>query len=424
MTAAALFYGPPTVAWAAAAYKLPAVRRKRADPGPLFYWLTLTTLALALTLLVPSIYVWIDHVTGVSNLARLLGDGFGLVTAWSVQSFLAYLNFPAHQAKVTARRLAYLLIPTVIALSVLFAWVPVEEGALSFVQRSGDIPSVLAYRLVFLGFLGLAAFNVMRFSWRYAKVASRPSLRVGLRLDALGGVVGLLFVTHEGLFVLSRAAGSPYPIPQPVTVSGVLIVFGVLLTVGGSTMPAWGPRAGVPWLYHRFSAHCSLARLYPLWLALYRATPEIALLPPPNRLVDLLNVRDANFRLYRRVIEIRDGRLALRPYGDSRVGGIARELGYDAGLSEVERQALIEAAMLTAAIRRKATGQIADHAPSSYSIAGGTDIADEVTELERVAYWFARSCFMRSVLARMDQMEDGKTDDANEPNDINERDMT
>ncbi len=411
MTAAALFYGPPVVAWAAAAYKLPAVRRKRADPGPRFYWLTLTTLALALTLLVPSIYVSIDHVTGVSNLARLLGDGFALVTAWSVQAFLAYLNFPAHQAKATARRLAYLLLPTLIALSVFFAWVPVEEGALSFVQRSGDIPSILAYRLVFLGFLGLAAFNVMRFSWHYAKVAPRPSLRVGLRLDALGGVVGLLFVTHEGLFVLSRAAGSAYPIPQPVTVSGILIVFGVLLTVGGSTMPAWGPRVGVPWLYQRFSAYRSLARLYPLWLALYRATPEIALLPPPNRLVDMLTVRDVNFRLYRRVIEIRDGRLALRPYVDSRVEGIAREFSDDAGLSDEERPALLDAAMLTAAIRRKAAGQIDDHTPASYYIAGGDGIAGEVTGLERVAKWFDRSSFTRDVLAQLDQLDRGRAVD-------------
>ena len=408
MTAADLFYGPPAVAWAAAAYKLPAVRRRPADPGLQFYWLTLTSLALALTMLVPSIYVLIDHLTHVPNLARLLGNGFALVTAWSVQAFLAYLSFAARKARVVARNLGYLLLTTLVALSILFAWVPVEEGALSFVQRSGNVPSILAYRLVFLGFLGLAAFNVARFSWRYATVAPRPALRVGLWLDALGGGVGLIFVTHEGLFVLSRAAGTRYPIPQPVTVSGILIVFGVLLTVGGSTMPAWGPRVGVPWLYRRVAAYRSLLRLYPLWLALYRATPEIALLPPSGRLVDVLTVRDPGFRLYRRVIEIRDGRLALRPYVDSRVEGIARSLGHDAGLSEDERQAMTEAAILAVAIRRKAAGQTIDHAAPSPRIVGGTDIVGETTALERVARWFNRSSLVRDVVVRLDQAESGR----------------
>ena len=85
---------------------------------------------------------------------------------------------------------------------------------------------------------------------------------------------------------------------------------------------------------------------------------------------------------------------------------------------------MIEAAMLSAAIRRKAAGQIADHTPASFAITGGIGIDGEVTELERVAMWFDRSSLMRSLSARLDQMEDGKTDDANEPHDINERDMT
>ncbi|HLI52104.1 MAG TPA: MAB_1171c family putative transporter [Thermomicrobiaceae bacterium] len=393
-----LFYGPPAVAWAAAGYKLPAVRQRRADPGLLAFWLTLTSLALALTVLVPSIYLEIDHLTSVPNLARLVGDGFALMTAWSVQVFLAYLSLPKTQAKVVTRRLGYLFLPALVLLSALFVASPVREGALSFVQNSGNVPAILAYRLIFLGCLGLAAFNIARFSRRYALIAMHPALRIGLNLDALGGIVGILYVTHEGLFVISRAAGVSYPIPHPVTVTDILIGLGALLTIIGSTLPAWGPRVGIPQLYHWVSTYRSLRRLYPLWLALYRATPEIALMPPGSWLADIFAVRDSHFRLYRRVIEIRDGRLALRPYIDPRIESIATELSIRAGLSEDGQRSIIEAAKVAAAIQQKSSGRPVRQAAPPQFLRGGKDIVSEATSLERVAHAYVHSSIVRDVL--------------------------
>ncbi|MBB4950240.1 hypothetical protein F4556_005775 [Kitasatospora gansuensis] len=54
-------------------------------------------------------------------------------------------------------------------------------------------------------------------------------------------------------------------------------------------------------------------RIGPLWTALHRAVPEIALSTPTTRLRPAFP-RGAEFALYRRIIEIHDGRLALRPY--------------------------------------------------------------------------------------------------------------
>jgi hypothetical protein len=53
--------------------------------------------------------------------------------------------------------------------------------------------------------------------------------------------------------------------------------------------------------------------------------PEIALDPAPSGFRDTLRIRDLDFRLYRRIIEIRDGRLALRPFLDADVARRARE---------------------------------------------------------------------------------------------------
>ncbi|MFJ9522346.1 MAB_1171c family putative transporter [Kitasatospora sp. NPDC101801] len=54
-------------------------------------------------------------------------------------------------------------------------------------------------------------------------------------------------------------------------------------------------------------------RIGPLWAALHRAVPEIALCTPAARLRPAFP-RGAEFALYRRIIEIHDGQLALRPY--------------------------------------------------------------------------------------------------------------
>lgn len=403
----ALFvYGLPALAWAAVLYKLPALRRSPDDPALRAYWLTLLALALGVTLLTPPVYLAINEVTGVANLARLLGNSLGLVAGWSVQVFLAHLSGGGVAGQTTARRLGVLLIAALGLLAVLFVAAPVDHEALDFTGRYGNAPFVLEYRLVFLAYFGFASGNVARLSWRYAHVADRPSLRLGLRLVALGGLAGVIYVVHEGGYVFARRLGSGYPFPDPMAVTQVLVALGVGLTVTGSTMPSWGPRVGIPRLCAWFDQYRSLRRLYPLWIALCQSNPEIALEPPRSALVDALMLRDLGFRLYRRVVEIRDGWLALRPHLDSRVADLAAELGREAGMADEEAVAVIEAASLAAAIRAKARGQTADKQTAMMGIVGGTDLASEVARLERVARCFAHSPIVGEVLARL-ALEDG-----------------
>jgi len=77
--------------------------------------------------------------------------------------------------------------------------------------------------------------------------------------------------------------------------------------VVGCTMPAWGPHIGIPALVIWLRRHRAHRHLYPLWRDLYQVNPEIALLRPLPRLIDALILYDLDFRLYRRVVEIRDG---------------------------------------------------------------------------------------------------------------------
>lgn len=401
-----LAYGTTVLAWAAVMYKLPALRRSPRDAALRAYWLTLLSLALSLTLLLPPVYLAVGRVIGEPNLARLLGNGLALVASWSVQAFLLHLNFPGDRATRGIRRAGWVLVGSLSLMVVLFTLAPLDEAALDFTRRYGATPFILEYRLVFMAYLGLALVTVVRLSWRYAALSSgRPALRLGMRLVAAGGVVGLGYAAHEGLFVLAHRLGLPYPVPQAEIITQVFIAGAVGLTITGSTMPSWGPRVGIPALCRRVSRYATYQRLRPLWLALYRACPEIALLPPRSALADALTVRGLGFCLSRRVVEIWDGRLALRPYLDARDLERARALCERAGLLEEESRVEIEAAGIAAALRAKAAGRLAGKMVSPPS-PDGPDLDGDAAFLARVALAYEHSPIVRATLAHAERVSD------------------
>jgi hypothetical protein len=393
-------YGPVILLWAAVAYKFPVLHRNPRDPAVRGYWMTLLFLALALTTLLPPVYMALGRLSGIPNIARLLGNGLGLVTALVVQAFLFHLSEPEAVAKRAVQRWTLVLGCALVVMASLFVAAPVDRDVVDFTRQYGDAPYIVEYRLVFLLYLGVAAANVARLSWRYAALATRPSLRLGLRFVASGGVIGLTYVTHESLYVVARRFALAYPIPKPETVTLMLVAVGAGLTVIGSTMPAWGPHLGIPQLYRWFGNYRSLQRLCPLWLDLSRACPEVTLLPSSSRIAEMLTVRDLGFRLYRRTVEIRDARLALRPHLDSEVANSARRLCHDAGVRDEEMQATIEAACLAAAIRRKARGKMPVGAAPAPAPPGGSDMSSEVAVLERVARCYSKSPIVREALTR------------------------
>ena len=397
-----LTFGPALLTWLAVACKLPALRRRLHDFTVRAYWLCLLVLAVAQTVLLPPMYVTIDRFTGVPNLARLLGNGVGVVGCWIFLVYLFHLNYPGAEAWPRLRRAGGALGAVLILMVGLFVLAPVDEEDVEFMHRYGDAPFIMEYRLVFLTAVGLTCLQATRLLWRYADAVARPTLRHGLRLMALGGLAGLSYALHEGCRVAARRLGLPFPVSHPEIVTPALTTIAVGLVVIGATMPAWGPRVGLTRLYRWAARYDAYQRLYPLWRAVYQANPDIALFPPPSRLVDALAVRDLRFRLYRRVVEIRDGCLALRPYLDPRAAHYARELCQAAGLSEEETQAIVEAASVAAALRAKAQGRSAPQPIGTVSTLGGTDLESEVIALERVARYFGHSPLVRAVLARLD----------------------
>ena len=403
MTSWIVTYGPPGVLWVAAVYTFRSVRRRPEHPGLRFYWLTVVVLAFALTVLLPPVYMAIDRLLGVPNLARFLGNGLALVACWTVQRFLAHVSGSDRPARGLIGHPGWVLIGALGLMGSLFAAAHVDQESIEFMKRYGAAPFVLEYRLVFLAYLGLGLINVSRLCWDYATVADPPALRLGLRLVAAGGLVGLGYVANESAYAVSRKLGLDYPLSRPVLISEVLISVAVTLIAIGSTMPLWGPRLGVPRVCRWAGEYRSLRRLYPLWRALYAASPDIALLPARPLLVDALTVRDLSFRLYRRTIEIQDGRLVLRSHFLPRAANLARDLCRQASIPEAEVQAIVEAASLRTALAARAAGHVEEHQAIVLAPLGGSDIASNVVALERVAHHFRRSPIVRTVAFQVTQ---------------------
>ncbi len=400
MTRELLSYVPTLLMWAAAAYKFP--RGTPPERGARFLWLTLLGLALALTVLLPPVYLLLDRLAGIPNLARFLGNGLVLVAGWTAQAYLFHLNYPDERAAPAIRRNGYLLLATLLETGILFSLAQVDEDALDFQNRFATAPFIMEYRLLYLAYLGLTLGYVVPLSWRYAALSPRPALQLGLRLVAAGGAVGCGYVIHEALLVLTRRLGIPYPVPDPALLTELLIAVSATLLVVGSTLPSWGPRAGIPALYQWAERYLACRRLYPLWRALCAANPGIALEPPRSAWRDRLVVRDLGFRLYRRVVEIHDGGLELRPYMDQRVVEYARVLCQKQGLDAETTTIVVYAAGLACALRAQAEGRLAERPSGPAPGPDRTDLAAEIAFLARVAHCYEHSPLVRTVVARVE----------------------
>jgi hypothetical protein len=132
-------------------------------------------------------------------------------------------------------------------------------------------------------------------------------------------------------------------------------------------------------------------RLRPLWAMLLDGAPDVRLPPEPGTWLA------ARFRLHRRVVEIRDAQLALRPFQNSRAAAEAANAALLAGLPRDERDAVIEAAMIVSALDARRAG----FAPASSPDVGhslpepGNDLESEADRLLRVSRAVRRSPIVR-----------------------------
>jgi hypothetical protein len=226
---------------------------------------------------------------------------------------------------------------------------------------------VVAYWVVLDTYLGgiLAAATVL--FWRLSRGAP-GALRIGLRCVAAGLALDFLYAAQKVVLVIAGAAA---PTGTVERVFDGLRAVGALLAVGGALVPAVG------WVRSLVRAYGSLYALRPLWQTMRRAYPDIILFPRRRALLELSGVDDVHVRLYRRVIEIRDGLLALREH-------LPADAGTEAGSFLAGRgAALAEACCIRLALYRKESGY--PPAGDGRWASVGADLADEVRWMREVS---------------------------------------
>jgi hypothetical protein len=135
----------------------------------------------------------------------------------------------------------------------------------------------------------------------------------------------------------------------------------------------------------------SYRQLHPLWSALRLAVPQIVLAPPRGKRLHI------GYRLYRRVIEIRDGELALRAYRDTNMTEAATSAAAEAGLTGDMLDSTVQAAVLAAAVDAKRAGRRARHSTASTMTSPGPalDLLSETASLQQVSRAFGCSPLAR-----------------------------
>jgi transcriptional regulator with XRE-family HTH domain len=350
---------PLVVLWATVVGKLPALRRDPTNGALRAYWVAVLAVALAWTVLQPPVHLALDRMTGVANLARLLGHSLAVVAACAGQAFLAYSSLPEPAARSRVHRQVWMAAGTLTAMATLFALGRVHYETLDFIGRYGTTPPILAYWLVFLAYLGVSQVEVIRLAWRWARYSDRLIIQLAGRMVAVGGLFVCGYIIYDLLFLAASRLGRAHLLGNQPLITRWLLTTAILIGTVGSTMPAWGPRVGLPrlllWVAH-YRAH---QRLYPLWRRLCQAVPEIALVPPSPRWRDVLAVRDLHFRLYGRVGEIQDGLLKLRPYQDPQAAAAVEERCRQAGLDGAAQRVIVEATNLATAVHVKERTELA-----------------------------------------------------------------
>ncbi|MCZ1012560.1 hypothetical protein O1L68_43525 [Streptomyces lydicus] len=375
--------------WAAFFYKIRGLKRRA--PALLALLTAFALKGMAFWLATPAVAAAVDRRLGIPDIAALCIHLLGGV-AFSA-AVLTLLVFWAYAPEVAWPRARWLLvIALVVMLTMLSLWIAAAAGApersAHYLVQNAHRPVVALYLLLYVSTLLVALFGIARLCHKYAIAVGHPWLRRGLRITAVGALIYSVDFVNRASDVVSVQFGLNPLNWEVVTLLGAGI--GMPLIVGGLTIPSWGPHLSA--LHMWWNNYRTYRRLHPLWLAMYQELPEIVLHPPDSTLPNL------NYRLYRRIIEIRDGQIALRPYMNSEVAEKAAELGREAGLAPDELWAVVEAAQLKAALRAKRMGGSAPVAasaghdsPTPSDLSSGDDLASEAHWLSRLARAFTHS---------------------------------
>ncbi|MEJ5869381.1 MAB_1171c family putative transporter [Pseudokineococcus sp. 5B2Z-1] len=359
-----LSFAVPVALWAAVLMRAPAARR---DGRKRLLWVALTGLAIYATLDLPSVAVTVDGVaTETTNLSHLIKYLVALVAAVAAYEVVRHGYFPPKVASKGWRRRVMATAAFAAVLVPLFILSPVREQQTdSLVATYSSAPTMAAFLSIFYLAMGTILGSIVRHTIWYCQQLPHGSLRTSMAIIAAGAGFGLVFVAFQlALVALTPAFPATVATVAPSPLGAFMLTACLALIALGTGWRLITGRAVDEWL----TALGGYRDLRQLWRDLHDVVPSISLEDALSRDGDgratlrrrgsrLVGRHELRLRYRRRVVEILDGELALRPYVSEEAVRAAHEATRTSAVSEGRRSATAQRAVLEVARRRRARGE-------------------------------------------------------------------
>ncbi|MFG2986159.1 MAB_1171c family putative transporter [Streptomyces sp. NPDC048258] len=388
-----LVYGVlAVISWSAFVYKLRDLLRDRGNPDLRLLCLAIATFATPFVVAAPWVYVRIDRLLGITNIATLITYTSVAICLASFLALLVRWSSAQDRVRLWHRVLVAYAVTSVGSMITLFVLGDVSDGEhhVDFDVHYAETPYITQFLLIYALLFVVGMTGLMNMCWRYAKAVDRPWLRRGLRVVAAGAVFGLGYGIPKVVSLTWDLVGTSPLHFVSVVVAPMSASVSAWLFAVGFTMPAWG--VGLDSARARIIHYRAYRRLHPLWAALTEAFPEVVLFPDlhPKSPRRAFTDDDLSFLVGRLTVEILDGQLALLPYIDPAVARNMREVSAAKGISADETEALVEAAQIRAGLQALKEGGDIRHAAAVPPDPAAGDMRVERKRLMRVADAFRR----------------------------------
>jgi hypothetical protein len=287
----------------------------------------------------PFLYHRFNALLGIPNVGTVAVYWGVMVFAFCAIAFLAGVVHSREAAKTRLWLWGAGYATAMILMAVLFALAPVEveaEGSTGFDKMYADSPYVPWFLAVFNLSFAVGLIAIGPYCWRWSKITDRRWLKKGLPWIAVASLCGLFYVIPKIVYIVLRQFGTDVDLLNTWAPLGAMAASVCYIT--GFVICAMGPAGDFTTRWKAYQA------IYPMWTALMEPFPDLVLASTRGPKDPRLAIRPHRLKtlLYRRIVEIRDARLRLRPWFDPAIHGA------DA--------AAIEAAQLKAALAKRAGG--------------------------------------------------------------------
>ncbi|MFD7764105.1 MAB_1171c family putative transporter [Streptomyces microflavus] len=364
------------------------LRKGRRDPA--LVALAFTYLCSAISYAVSITWVWvkIDQTTGITNASVPLAQCF-VILVFALQAIvLAHWSRPLPEARRRARGLLIAAAVVIVAMITLFTLLtPATTRPVDFSTYYAHDPYYQAYVLLYFGTYTVAEVYLARSCWKYARTATRPAIKHGLRLVSIGALITLGYSGIRISAIIGAEVG--FSVAHLNEFAWACGDIGATMTQIGYFLPVIAMRshAARDWA----AGHYRYARLHPLWQALSANDPSIVMDQPPLQRRELLARRPINFHLLRHHVEIRDGLRNLRPYLSPAALSEAESRRRREGLKGLDFQAAVTADQIRHALilnrQNRPVSTPAEYADAELTPTLTTP-AEELLHLGRVASHF------------------------------------